>query len=315
MKKGSFDKLIHMIYENINRRKITFQEFEDLLNTAIVFDQSSIITEDKNLLIDVSEDLIKYCLNHLNEEIDINQFKDLMKDSRHYSNIKNISKGNIFISIFNFNINTEIKEFILKRFDVEEKDLKKEIILFKERFSDKNGMCLYDKDYNECVCCINIAYKHIYETIYHELSHIIQKMCNIRITSSTQYNKNLAFKNITKLKQDLKINDEIVSYLFDRNEYCNHVDDLILSLVKVYKQFYTNISPFNFYYHIVLSSIQKTSSDKFLNCDFMNKYKQVYDNDIEPIIMFYISYYLDLKYHKIKQVVWKSLNKMLKDNN
>lgn len=308
MKKGSFEDLVHMLFENINRVKISFEEFQQLIDSAISFNENGIITEDKDLLIDLSEELVQYYMNNRDVDIDINQLKKFMKDSRHYSNIKNIKGGTLFLTTFNFDNDTEIKEFILKLYNINPRELQNEVAYFKAKQQKSNGFYYYDKANNKHICCANLKFNHLYETIYHELSHVIQKVCNIRITSSTEVNKDLIFNKLNKMKNDLRIDDDYISYLFNRYEYSTHVDDLILSLSNTYEMFYSNMSIFDFFHHIVLTSIQKTTSRNFLNCEFIENYKKVNDNDIQPIVMFYVSYYLNLGFYKISETVWKSLS-------
>lgn len=71
MIKGSFEDLVHMLFENINRTKINFIRFKEFIDNAVSFNDNGIVTEDKNLLIDVPEELISYCMNNNDVDIDI----------------------------------------------------------------------------------------------------------------------------------------------------------------------------------------------------------------------------------------------------
>lgn len=300
---------LRMIYESIGILKYNREEYLKFLKNSIKFKDEKIITEDKDLLIDVPDELINYCIDNKDHKINFSEIKNLMKNSKHYSNIKNFELNNeLFFTIFDFNDENEINEYHVKLFkDLSSNEIDQANSDFKKYCSNIDGFCNMI-DFNPInVCAINSNNKNIISTIYHELSHFIQKICNIRITASTEFNKekiNNSEKN--KILRSLNLTYDNLVYYFNQNEFSTHIDDLINGLWKTYFKFYKNeIKSINQFFYMISDEFRK--KENFKNSIFLQKYSLSNESNVAPLIMFAASFYFNHKYQKIKNYVEKGL--------
>ena len=91
---------LKMIYESIGFLKFNMESYHNFLKNSIKFKNRKIIVEDKNLLIDIPEEFINYCIDHKESLINFNTIKTLMKSSKHYQNIKNITHARLIFLFF-----------------------------------------------------------------------------------------------------------------------------------------------------------------------------------------------------------------------
>lgn len=304
---------LRMIYESIGILKYNREEYLKFLKNSIKFKDEKIITENKDLLIDVLDELINYCIDNKDHKIIFSKIKNLMKNSKHYSNIKNLELNNeLFFTIFDFNDENEINEYHVKLFkDLSSNEIDQVNSDFKKYCSNIDGFCNMI-DFNPInVCAINSNNKNIISTIYHELSHFIQKICNIRITESTEFDQNkekikiTANKRLEKLK-NLGISYNNLVYYFNREEFNVHVDDLINGLWNTYLMFYEDqFSSILFFIMMVRDEIKKDND--FNKSKLLQNYAFANNSNIAPLIMFAASYYFNHKYQKINEKIQYSL--------
>lgn len=304
-----------MIYEDTGILKFNSQLYLTFLKNSKKFKNNHIINEDKNLLIDIPEELINFCIENKNTLISFSDVKKLMKNSKHYSNIKNLQLNDtLFFSIFDFNDDNEINEFHMKLFkhlNSDEIDLANSD--FKQYCSLLDSFCNVEDFKPINVCVINTYANDIYSTIYHELSHIIQKICNIRITPTTKFNQHVEKTKITANKKfkkliSLNISYEDLCYYFNSTEYTTHVDELITGLWNTYLKFYKNQFLNILFFLITVRKEIKNNSD-FNKSTLLQHYAEANNNNIAPLIMFIAAYYFNHKYQKINDKIQNSLIK------
>ncbi len=294
-----------MIYESIGFLQFNMKTYHNFLKNSIKFKNEKVINEDKNLLIDIPEEFVNYCIDHKESLIGFNTIKDLMKTSKHYQNIKNINFNvKLYFSIFDFNNDNEISEFHLKLFkDLSSDDLLKINEEFKNNCRDLDGFLNINCFNSMIICAINSNCRNTYETIYHELSHFIQKICNIRITSSAVLNKeeNNSNNRFNKLK-NLGISYNDLKYYFSEKEYSTHVDELIDGLWKTYLKFYKDeFSNILFFLAMIRNEIK--GERDFSKSMLLKHYAEANNNDISPLTMFVAAFNLNHKYQKIDKAI------------
>lgn len=294
---------LKMIYEHIGIIDFNEQTYLNFLKNSIKFKNNKIISEDKDLLIDVPDDLINYCIDHQDIEIDFNTIKLLMKNSKHYSNVKNLNLNEkLYFSIFDFNNDNEINEFHVKFFkNIDSDEIENANHSFKEYCSILDGICnsIDFKPIN--LCLINSNNNDIYSIIYHELSHIIQTLCNIRITTSSKFKKeNIGEKENLLLSLNLTYND--LYYFFKETEFNVHIDDLINGLWKTYIKFYKNKYQTIFQYTLMICNEFKKGKN-FKNSQFIQDYALANNSNVSPLLMYAASFFLNHKFQKIKNIV------------
>ena len=296
---------LKMIYESIGFLKFNMESYHNFLKNSIKFKNRKVIVKDKNLLIDIPEEFINYCIDHKESLINFNTIKTLMKSSKHYQNIKNIiSSDKLYFSIFDFDNDNEITEFHLKLFkNLSSDDLSTINEEFKNNCRNLDGFLNMNCFDSIVICVINSNCRNKYETIYHELSHFIQKICNIRITSSTIFNKeeNNSNNRFNKLK-NLGISYEDLKYYFSEKEYSTHVDELINGLWKTYLKFYKNEFSNILFFLVMVRNEIKNEKD-FSKSILLKHYAEANNNDISPLTMFVAAFYLNHKYQKIDKAI------------
>lgn len=299
---------LQMLFESAGIVQFDYEKYLDFLKTVIKFKDGKIITEDKDLLIDVPINLINYCYDNQKKLIGFDKIKDFMKESKHYRNIKNVNGYDLFFMVFDFNNDTEITEFHRKFFNNLANDsLTKMEDDFKTYCSKIDGFFnIYE---NKAVCVVNALSKNISNTIYHELSHFIQTICNIRIVKDFKFDKDALEKNerFKKLKE-IDVTLEKLNYYYSNTEFSTHVDDLAVGLFKTFLSFYKDKFEFISDYMAMIRYEIITNKD-FINSKITIDYKRANNGDIAPLIMFAASYYFNHKYQHINDTVIKILER------
>lgn len=307
--KDSFNEIyLHMFFEESGKINFDIGKFKNFIETSIKFKDNNVISEDKMLLIDIPDKLLNYCYDHQNEIIEFNKVKEFCKESKHYQNIKNVKGKNLYFTIFDFSNKHEIKKFIFNIFKIEPEDIEvfnEAFKYFEERCSKLDG---FYNTYNEiAICIINEKSSNIIETLYHELSHYIQDMCNIRITNDFKFDENKLENNekFKKLKE-LGITYNDLNYYFSGDEFNVHIDELIMGLWKTYIKFY--ITEFEHIFQFLIMVRHEILTDNnFINSNLMLNYMITNGNNSAPLVMFAASCYFNHKYQKIDEIVRKVL--------
>lgn len=315
---------LHMFYEGkTGELPFNLDKFKNFIDTSVKFKGGKIITEDKDLLIDIPTELFNYCYDHQNKIIEFEKIKDLMKNSKHYSNIKNINGINLYFTIFDFTNNNEISSFIFKSFNIlpeNNEEFKLAYNYFNTICKDLDGFFNYYED--KALCVINEKGTNVISTIYHELSHFIQTICNIRITKNFEFDNNkikyVQTSDRFKRLEQLNITYDQLNYYFSSNEFLPHIDDLIIGLWKTYLKFYKERFPdiLSFIYHIIDNIKDKGN---FRDSKLCFNYSLANGNNIAPIIMFAASYYFNHKYQfifrKVNNILIQKFHEWKKENN
>ena len=115
---------VRLFFESTGNFPFDINEFKKFLDTAIKFKDGNIISEDKNLLIDITPELFNYCVDNQDQIIQFDKIKELMQESKHFFNIKNKNEKPLYFKLFNFDDESEIKDFIFKTFKIDHQDTK-----------------------------------------------------------------------------------------------------------------------------------------------------------------------------------------------
>ena len=312
---------IHMFYEQkIGDLPFELNKFKNFIDTAVKFKDGNVIIEDKHLLIDIPPELFNYCYDHQDEIIKFEKVKDLMKESRHYRNIKNINGYDLYFNIFDFNNENKISSFIFKTFKIlpeNNKEFKIAYDYFYQKCKDLDGFFNFYDD--KAVCVVNEKGTDIIKTIYHELSHYIQKTCNIRIVKDFKFDEN-KIKSSNKFRRldELKVSYKDLNYYFLSDDFFTYIDDLIMGLWKTYLKFYkekfSDILSFIYY---ITDIIQDKGN--FRNSELCSNYSLINGGNVAPLIMFAASYYFNHKYQlifrKVKNILLQKFHVWRKKNN
>lgn len=294
---------LEIINENVGHFKIN--DYENFLKSSIKFGNNGILLEDKNLLIDVPNETIQYILSNDNKYLNVNEFKETFKNSKHWRNIKNINFGEIYFGIFDFNNDLSIDEFNVKCFNVSNDDLKINKNIFIEYCSKICGF--YNSlNENKHVICVNSKSNNVVQTLYHELSHFIQNIGKIRIISKT-----LSDKHKEKIVKDIsneEISNKVISY-FSGSEFIPHLDDLIIDLKKVNNTIYKNDVNFFDIFISFLNDCKNKSYDEIIKEDFYLNYLKI-NKDSSPLIMLIYAFKIKFKSQRIFNILSNSLTKL-----
>ena len=233
---------LNLLYENTGAVKFDLKLYNKFLNDCKKIDKfGNIINEDKTLLIDIPDELITYLIKNNGKIIKVNNFIHYLKQSKHWRNLKNNIINDIFFIIFDFSNDDEIDKFHYTCFNIDKHDLNNARVSFKLNVSDSYGFFNIYNDLN--IICINKQTTDIYQTIYHELSHFIQVLGNIRIVTGISEN-DIKQKNL--LKNIFNIDYDTVIEYFSDVEFIPHVDDLINMLKNTKNKCYESLTNFQF---------------------------------------------------------------------
>lgn len=178
---------LHVIYEHQGKMSISFEEYHDFVKSAIKFDKNlNVILEDSEDLIDIPSELIRHFISNKHSVMKSNDIKFFLKKSRHWQNIKNVQINDIYFDLFDFNDPTEIDRFNYNCFKIEDGLLKYRND-FIENLSKAFGF--YSFFNNIHIVCANTNSYDVFQTIHHELSHLIQHIGNIRIVKGLSLNE------------------------------------------------------------------------------------------------------------------------------
>lgn len=289
---------LNILYESNGNLKFDLQKYICFLTSAIKFDNfENIINEEKEDLIDIPIELIHYLLKHLNEEINGDDFKQYFKQSKHWSNLKNIKFDNIFFSIFDFSNNNEIDKFHINCFNIHNDDLK----IIRNEFIQYVQLTVgfFNKYDNLNIICVNNKNNNIFQTIYHELSHFVQIIGNVRIVNGINEtdikNKNI-LNNIFNVDYDL-----VLSY-FSNTEFVPHIDDLYKMLLNTKNKCYKDISNLDFIEQL-RNFLQVKTRREMLNNQFLINFKNSNYNNYDSLSMLLFSYISGYKFQQIFNIL------------
>lgn len=305
-----------LFFESTGNISFTINGFKKFLDTAIKFKNGNIINEDKHLLIDIPSEFFNYCIENQGHKISFNKVKELMQTSKHYRNIKNNDNVSLLFKIFDFNDEFEIKDFIFKTFKITENESEiflEDVKYFNDKCKHLDGF--FNVYNNIGICIINANSCDVQATIYHELSHYIQLVGNIRTVKKFNVDKEKLEDN-EKFKQlkALDITFQDLNYYFSSSEFVPHIDDLIVGLWNTFQEFYNtknDIDPLLNFFIILNKEIKE--NDNFSSSKFLQQYSFANNGNIAPLIMYVASYYFNHKYQKITHIIKQSLkNKFYK---
>lgn len=289
---------LHVLYEQQQGNfHITLDQYKELLKNSVKFKYGKIIIEDRQLLIDIPNKLIDYLIVYKNSLIKGEDIKIFFKDSKHWSNIKNIKIDDVYFAIFNFTSDKDIDRFNYRCYNIPTDDLKTAKEYFNEYCKDLDGF--YNKFNNLNVIAINDNSQTLYNTIYHELSHFIQVKGNIRIINGLTKNQ---VKNKNLLKILFNVDYEQVFNYFSDKEFIPHVDDLINDLFKTKKKFYNEISNFEFLEELRKFLMVKNRPEMITN-KFFNNFKDANNGDYATLAMLLFAYICKFRFQQIFNII------------
>lgn len=295
---------LNVITEQQGIVQINLQKYQRFLDNCLMFCKENIVCENKGLLIDIPEQLIKYCIGNQNIQISFNKIKELFKNSKHFVNIKNVNSNTyLYFTMFDFSDQKQIRSYHYRLFNLnnDQNILDQLVQQFNDRCKDLTGFCGLIDDIYVVAVNENILYKdNILQNIYHELSHYIQQICKIRI--------------LTNIKTDFKSDSNLVSlsdliYYFSDVEFAVHVDQLTISLFNTYLNFYKDKNIVVYLFDVVVNSLK---SNNIEHEQFFQNYLISNNNDFSSLAMFIGSYQNNYKFQKILHVVKNNLIRLIK---
>lgn len=298
--KGKFDKLfMHIVYENQGTIEFDAKRYAEILKNAHKTKRHKVILEDRDLLIDVPNELFDYCINHQEEVIPFSEIKNLLKSSKHYRNASANNPLGFCLFMFSFSDDLSIDSFHHKVFKIENgAQLDEARTLFKNTAKTNEGFLACIRD--ACYCAVDID-GNIEDTLSYELGHYLQILLGVRMTTSTAFLKpkdvieNKRMKNLEKLGLTL---DKLI-YFFNDKEFSIHVDRLSCGLLKTYLKNYRSLSVFEFI-KLVYDSI---CSEDFTTSQLLTDYADANGNDIAPLMMYAGAKATNHKWQKIQHAV------------
>lgn len=284
---------LHILYESKGFIPFNKDEYKEFLKSITKIDKNgNIISEDKDLLIDVPEELITYLFQHSNEFIKGDKFKSLLKTSKHWRNLKNIEFNDMFFGLFDFNKDSDIDKFHFNYFDIPIEFLEIARNDFKENIQNLFGF--FRKCESVDLLCTNIKCDNIYNVMYHELSHFIQQYGKIRIVKEIDENK----INKNYLESFFGVDyDKVISY-FSNTEFVPHIDDLIKMLEITKEKFYKNI-PSSQFFNDVEKFLCVKNKDEMLRNEFFLKFENANNGNVDSLVMLLFSFKSKFKFQKI----------------
>jgi len=290
MKTNKFIKTyLNILYESNGNLKFDLQKYIYFLTSAIKFDNfENIINEEKEDLIDIPIELINYLLKYSNKEINGDNFKHYFKQSKHWSNLKNIKFDNIFFSIFDFSNNNEIDKFHINCFNIHNDDLE----IIRNEFIQYAQLTFgfFNKYDNLNIICVNNKNNNIFQTIYHELSYFVQTIGNIRIVNGINEND---IKNKNILNNIFNVDYDLVLSYFSNTEFVPHIDDLYKMLLNTKTKYYKDISNLDFIEQLK-NFLQVKNRQEMMNNPFLINFKNSNYNNYDSLSMLLFSYIIGL---------------------
>lgn len=178
---ATMKKYPHLLFEKRGKLHMSLEEYETFLLTATCFNDSGIIEEGKQRLVDIPDEAVREIISSNWSKIPGNFFKEKLKTSKHWRNLKNMEIQNVFPSIFDFKNPKDIDKFNYNALGIKmSSDLQKARDMFLEKASHLAGFCNFGEDMY--FICINTKSTDIEQTIRHELANFLQVECEIKIT-------------------------------------------------------------------------------------------------------------------------------------
>ena len=178
---ATLKKYPHLFFENRGKLHMSLEDYKEFLLTATYFDDNGIIEEGKQELDSIPDEAVREILSNNWSKIPGNFFKEKLKTSKHWRNLKNVEIQNVFPCLFDFKNPEEIDKFNYNALGIQMKsDLEKARNMFLEKASHLAGFCNFGED--TYFICINTKSTDIEQTIRHELTHFLQIECKIKIT-------------------------------------------------------------------------------------------------------------------------------------
>lgn len=296
------NKTFQQIYLSMycqNRQKVKYNK--DFYSTIIQFKQNGIIEQN---IFDIPDSMILEILNDIKFQNQIsNIFKHHINKSRHYYNIslQKLQNIKIYLYYFDFSKKTYIDLFHKSLFDVQPNIIDNLYYQFiNKNTPDITGFIQHDENFDKDIYIIVLNQKHInlFNTLYHQLSHLLQLISKIKIVD----NKYIPSASQQFLKQ-FNISMKQIQYYFSNTEFLPHIQDLIFGLKKVYQSYHTQISKYDFIFNL----IYKFNVDNSINEDLFKQYQQKNKN-IAPFVLFLFSKKFNYKFQIIKHYLFKQFN-------
>lgn len=283
---------LNMFYENINTNvdKLNINNYQQWLNNLIIFDKNfNIIKEDKNNVFDIPDQLITKLLSLDNfDKLYKNEISQLLSFSKHKFNIKHKIKSDLIFCKFDFNKREEIDNFHLTLFNIDDiETLNQCYKMFLQHCQYAYG--LISKSNNNYILIVNTKASSLYQTIYHELSHYLQKICGIHLPTISILTKNNVLFN------KLNIDEKYFNYLLKPEEFTVHIDETITGLDNLYKYKKLNINKYEFLMNIINTLQNNIDDDHFYQNSIIKDYNDA-NNNITGIVFLYLVIKLKIKW-------------------
>lgn len=282
-----------MFYENINTNvnKLNINNYQQWLNDLIIIDKNfNIINEDKNNVFDIPNQLITRILSLNNfDKLCKNEISQLLSFSKHKFNIKHKIKSDLIFCKFDFNKKEEIDNFHLTLFNINDiETLNQCYKLFLQHCQYAYG--LISKSNDDYILVVNTNASSLYQTIYHELSHYLQKICGIHLP---------IINNVQKINQtlftNLNIDESYFNYLMKSEEFSVHIDEVIVGLNNLYKYKQLTINKHEFLMNIIDILQNNIDEEHFYQNSIIKEYNDT-NNNITGIVFLYLIIKLKIKW-------------------
>jgi len=281
-----------MFYENININvdKLNINNYQQWLNDLIIIDKNfNIINEDKNNVFDIPDPLIIKLLSLNNfDKLYKNEISQLLSYSKHKYNIKHKIKSDLIFCKFDFNKREEIDNFHLTLFNINNVETLNQCYkLFLQHCQYAYGVI--SKSNDDYMLVVNTNAPSLYQTIYHELSHYLQRICKIHLPIINNLTKNNFLFN------KLNIDEKYFNYLMKSEEFAVHVDEIIIGLNNLYNYKQLTINKHEFLTDIIDTLQNDIDEDHFYQNSIIKDYNDA-NNNITGIIFLYLVIKLKIKW-------------------
>ena len=293
-----FDKIsnryAHLIYERTDTGlHLTLEEYRKFLDDAVKFDENGeVVSEQVSPLFDIPEEAIQCLLMNASKKVDGSWLKESLKSSRHWRNMKNVDFGEVFFSVFDFSSADDIDVFNSSiGFSLNELEHAKH--LFFERVGRDFG---FYSHVDRChVICVNLKAGDIRQVMLHELSHLLQTICGVRLVDGVKQEN---IKNVYILKSEFGVTYDLVLSYFSKYEFAPHVDGITSDLKRLRSTFYGELDGIQFRQKVFSFLNSKTMREAEAH-ELYQSLSKSNNGDVSSLMMMLFSRISGYKFQKI----------------
>lgn len=296
-------KYPHLFFENRGKLYMTLEDYKEFLLTATYFDDSWIIEEGKQVLDSIPDEAVREIISSNWSRIPGNFFKEKLKTSKHWRNLKNVEIQDVFPCLFDFKNPKDIDKFNYNALGIKmSSDLQKARDMFLEKVSHLAGFCNFGEDIY--FICINTKSTDIEQTIRYELTHFLQVECKIKITQGIDDTRQ---DKILKRQEDFPSFSlkEVVDY-FSGIEFIPHIQDILDDISRCREKFYHEMSSVDFW-KLVLEMAHCNTEKELLENDLFMKIIEANNRDVSAPMMLVFSRLSGYRWQKILDILRTSI--------